>query len=286
MKEQKISKVAMLGVYGTFHEIAAKEYFGRRNISLIPCNTFKDVFSALNKHTADYGIMAIENSVAGSLLPNYTLLRDSNMLVCGEIYLRIKQNLMALPGQDINNINEVHSHPMAIQQCEKFFLQYPHIKLIASSDTALSAKMISEKKLKKTGAIASSLAAERYRLKIIEEGIETNKRNYTRFLIISKKDLQSSKENNKSSLCFSLTHKKGSLSNVLSVLAFYNINLTKIQSMPIIGKEWEYMFYIDLMFDNYKRYKQSINAIKPLSNKLEILGEYKKGRKINKEIIQ
>jgi prephenate dehydratase len=286
MKKQKLKKVAIQGIQGSFHEIAAKEYFGKEKIDIVCCYTFKDVFTALNKQTADIGVIAIENSVVGSILPNYTLLRESGISICGEIFLRIKQNLMVLPCQKIHDIKEVHSHTMAIQQCEKFFLQYPHIKLVASADTALCAKNISEEKLMGVGAIGSMLAARMYNMEIIGESIETNKRNFTRFLVIAnKKTENSSGKNNKSSLCFSLPHEKGSLSKVLSVLAHYNINLTKIQSMPIIGKEWKYMFYADLIFNNYKKYQQSINSIRPISNNLQILGEYRKGKKSGKEFI-
>jgi len=225
--------------------------------------------------------MAIENSLAGSILPNYALVRDSGKKIIGEIFLRIRHNLLVLPGQNIHDIREVYSHPMAILQCQDFFKQYPDIRLFDSLDTALSAKEISDKKLKGVGAIASSLAAEKYKLEILASGIETNKLNYTRFLLLSDEENGVPlSEKNIASIYFTLGHEIGSLSKILMILSFYNMNLSKIQSLPIIGKEWEYQFYIDLEFNNYDMYKKAIEAIKPFSDKIGILGEFKKGRKI------
>ncbi len=278
----EIKKIAIQGGYGAFHEIAAINYFENENIEIVPKNTFKDLFKALKLGLVDYGITAIENSLAGSILPNYTLLLVSNMKIIGEIYLRIKQNLVALAGQTIKDIREVYSHPMALLQCQTFFEKYPHIKLIDSIDTALSAKEIKEKGLKGTGAIASSLAAQKYNLKILASGIETNKMNYTRFLILEEKNGEIIRDDkiNKSSITFALADKIGCLSKVLSILSYYDINLTKIQSMPLIGKDWEYQFYVDLIINDYKLYTQAIEAIKPFTSNLLILGEYLKGKSI------
>ena len=271
-------KIVIQGGYGAFHEIAAIHYFKDDDIEIVPRSTFKGIFKSLKNHQVDYGIMAIENTVAGSILPNYGLLRESNMKITGEIYLRIKQNLVALPGQKIEELKEVYSHPMAILQCQQFFEKHPHIKLIESLDTALSARDISEKNLKSVGAIASNLAAEKYELEIMFGGIETNKKNYTRFLILSEKNGNDSVENfNKASVHFALAHKIGSLSKILSILSYYDMNLSKIQSMPIIGKEWEYQFYIDIVLEDYIMYKQSLEAIKPFTSSLGIMGEYQKG---------
>jgi len=275
-------KIVIQGGYGAFHEIAANYYFEGDQIEILPRNTFKDVMKSLKKNNADFGIMAIENSLAGSILPNYSLLQDSILKIVGEIYLRIRQNLVALPGQRIKDIIEVYSHPMAILQCQVFFDKYTHIRVIESMDTALSAKEIHDRKLFGVGAIASTLAAEKYELEIIAAGIETNKMNYTRFLIIGennhkKVELESI---NKASIHFALAHKIGSLSKILSILSFYEINLSKIQSMPIIGRDWEYQFYVDVEFNNYDLYKQSIDAIRPFTSNLGILGEYEKGRSI------
>jgi prephenate dehydratase len=248
----------------------------------VPSLTFKDLFQSLKHQHADYGIMAIENLVAGSILPNYNLLRESNNKIIGEIYLRIIQNLVVLPGQTIDQITEVYSHPMAILQCQKFFEEYPHIRLIESVDTALSAKEIAEKKLKNIGAISSSQAAQKYGLEIIAESIETNKVNYTRFLILADKDeqIEYDEEVNKSSLQFALAHEIGSLAKILSIFSYFNINLTKIHSIPILGKEWEYFFYVDVEFSDYKMYRHSLESIKPFTSEMAILGEYHKGKSI------
>lgn len=271
--------VSIQGVKGAFHEIAAREYFGDEEISIKECKTFNEVVTTVLCGHADYGIMAIENSIAGSILPNYKIIRESKVRIIGEIFIPIHQHLMALQGQRLKDISEVYSHPMAIQQCEDFFNQHTDIKVIESIDTAISARNIKENSTKGCGAIASKLAASIYGLEIIAENIETSKRNYTRFLIIEASTGNETDENSsnidKSSFCFSLAHESGSLYKVLSVLAFYNLNLTKIQSLPILGKEWEYFFYIDVVFDSYLRYKQALSAISPLSIDIEILGEYK-----------
>jgi prephenate dehydratase len=282
MKSTK--KVAIQGGAGANHEIAARAYFEDENIEIIPCLTFPELFEALHADRSIYGIIAIENTLVGSLLSNYTMLRESDLVIIGEYKLRIKHNLMALPGQSLEDIKEVHSHPMALAQCEVYFKNHKHIKLIASEDTALSAKHIAENKLPGIAAIASDLAAEKYQLEILAKGIETNKKNFTRFLVVSDKgktevdELLEKGEVNKASAVFSLPHEEGSLSKVLTILAFYNINLSKIQSLPIVGHEWEYLFYIDLVFNDYTRYLQSLDAIRPLTRNLKIMGEYARGK--------
>ncbi len=217
--------------------------------------------------------------MAGSILPNYSLLLHSKMTVIGEIYLRIRQNLVALPGQKITDIKEVFSHPMALLQCQTFFDDYPEIILVDSIDTALSAKKIAEEKLMGIGAICSDLAARKYNLDIIAEEIETHKNNYTRFLILEDKNggVFNDKNVNKASISFALAHKIGSLSKILSILSYYEINLSKIQSMPIIGRDWEYQFYIDVEFTNYEIYRQALKAVEPFTADVYILGEYYKG---------
>lgn len=276
-----VKRIVIQGGYGAFHEIAALQYFENEEIEILPRDTFKDLMAALRKDRADFGIMAIENSLAGSILPNYTLLKDAPMKIIGEVYMRIRQNLVALPGQTIADIKEVYSHPMAILQCQVFFDQYPEIRLIESMDTALSAKDIRDKDQRGIGAIASGLAAEKYNLEILASGIETNKKNYTRFLILGNgNDHAPVREVDKSSIHFALSHKIGSLSKILSILSYYDINLSKIQSMPIIGKDWEYQFYIDVEFSDYDLYTQSIAAIRPFTSDLGILGEYKRGKSI------
>jgi len=280
--KKQIKRIAIQGGYGAFHEIAALHYFDKEEIEVIPNDTFNDLFKSLKMRHADYGIMAIENSLAGSILPNYELLRESKMKIIGEIYVRVKQNLVALPGQTIHDIKEVYSHPMAILQCMPFFAAYPEIKLIDSIDTAISARDISLKKQKGVAAISSSLAAEKYGLEILFESIETHRMNYTRFLLMKDTNghIHAPDGVNKTSVHFALAHKIGSLSKILSILSYYDINLSKIQSMPIMGKDWEYQFYVDLLFDDYKVYKQSLEAIKPFTSDLGILGEYIKGKSI------
>jgi prephenate dehydratase len=280
--QTNVKRIAIQGGAGAFHEIAALHYFGSENVEIVPTLTFRDLFKTLKMQHADYGIMAIENMVAGSILPNYNLLSDSNMKIIGEIYLRVIQNLVALPGQTIDQITEVYSHPMAILQCQNFFEDYPHIKLIDSVDTALSAKEISDKKQKGVGAISSSQAAGKYGLEVMFPSIETNKMNYTRFLILADKDEEIIYEEpvNKASMQFALAHEIGSLAKILSIFSYFNINLTKIQSLPIVGKEWEYFFYVDVEFSDYKIYQHALDSVKPFTSELSILGEYHKGKSI------
>jgi len=274
-----MKKVAIQGVSGAFHEIAARQFFQDEEIEILPCITFKDLFKALAEDESLFGIIAIENTIAGSLLQNHNLLRESGCLVIGEHKLRIEHNLAALPGQKIEDIEEVYSHPIALMQCEDFLDEHRHMKAIESEDTALSAQEIAENRLNRRAAICSSLAAEKYGLEIMAKGIETNKRNFTRFLIIAEPNL--AKETiegiqlDKASLVFTLPHEEGSLAKVLSILSFYHVNLTKIQSLPIIGEEWKYQFYINLTFSDYTRYRQSLEAIIPLTKDFQILGEYK-----------
>ena len=274
-----MKKVAIQGVSGAFHEIAARQYFEGEEIESLPCITFKDLFRALAADESLLGIIAIENTIAGSLLQNHNLLRESGCMIVGEHKLRIEHNLAALPGQRIEDIQEVYSHPIALMQCEDFIDEHRHMKAIESEDTALSAKEIADNKIPGRAAICSSLAAEKYGLEVIARGIETNKRNFTRFLMIAEPTLAEEMTNgtllNKSSLVFTLPHEEGSLAKVLSILSFYHVNLTKIQSLPIIGREWEYQFYINLTFDDYTRYRQSLDAIRPLTKDFQLLGEYK-----------
>ncbi len=275
----KTIKIAIQGVRGSFHELAAQKYFGN-NIACVECYSFKDVFDNVMNNTADFGITAIENTVAGTILPNYAMLRESNTNIIGEVYLHIQQNLLALNGQTIENIKEVHSHPMAILQCQHFFDKYPNIKLVEAEDTAAVARRISEKQLKNIGAIAGLHVADIYNLTILAEAIETHKKNYTRFLALSTSAKKETAEVNKSSLYFTIKHEKGNLANVLTLLAKYDINLTKIQSLPIVGREWEYYIHVDMEFENYSNYQNALNAIKPSLSEIKILGEYIKGEKI------
>lgn len=278
-----IKRVAIQGVSGAFHEIASRKYFKNQPLEIVQCITFNDLFDAIAFGQADYGVVAIENSLVGSIIPNYALLRESKLKVLGEVFLRIEQNLMVFKGEKIEDIKEIYSHPMALEQCLDFLnpLRRKGVRILDAEDTALSAKRIADDELKGIAAIASDLAAEMYGLEIINKSIETNKKNFTRFLVISSDaNYALHKEEvkvNKASLCFRLPDEEGVLSQVLSVLAFYKINLSKIQSLPVVGVEWEYLFYIDLVFKNYKKYKQALSAITPLTKELTILGEYQKG---------
>lgn len=282
-----MKKVAIQGGLGAYHDIAARNYFSNEEITILPCITFRDIFAEAKKDPSLIGIMAIENTIAGGLLQNHDLLKLNDLLIVGEYKLRVSHCLAALAGDSITDIKEIVSHPMALMQCDNFIDSMPNVKVVEHEDTALAAKEISEKKLHGVAAICSSYAAELYNLNVLASGVETNKRNFTRFLILAHEhmlaDLQKNNNINKSSLVFVLPHSEGSLSRVLSVLSFYGINLTRIQSLPIIGREWEYQFYIDLTFADYDRYKQSIEAIMPLVADLKILGEYSKGKNIDIE---
>ncbi len=278
--------VSIQGALGAFHEEAANKYFEGIGIEILPCDTFPETLQAVESGNADFAMMAIENTVAGSILPNYALLQESRLEIAGEYYMRIVQNLMALPGVKIEDLEEVYSHPMAIYQSRKFFRNYQKIRLIESVDTAISARDVVDSKDHKRGAIASKAAAQRYGLQIIAEGVEDNKKNYTRFFALRQKHkLQHiSPEVNKASLCFSLPHQTGSLSAILSIFAFYGINLHKIQSHPIIGQPGQYSFHVDLVFSDFGRYRQCLQAIRPLTENVQIFGEYKEGYQSYKQI--
>jgi prephenate dehydratase len=273
--------VAIQGVKGAYHETAARIYFEGKDeneITILPCNHFKDVVSAVEKEPEFFGILAIENTIAGSLLQNHELIRESDLVVIGEQKIRISHSLAALPGQALETIGEVNSHPIALMQCADYLDNLPHVKIVEKGDTALSARLIAENNLKGHAAICSRYAAELYGLNVLAEGIETNKRNFTRFLLLANRRLANDWLENskisKSSIVFTLPHTEGSLSKVLTILSFYDLNLTKIQSLPIIGREWEYLFYVDLTFLNLLKYKQGLDAIRPLTKDFKILGEY------------
>lgn len=274
-------KVAIQGGLGAYHGIAAENFFGEE-VEIVPCVTFRDIFSTIKKDPNTIGIMAIENTIAGSLLGNYELLKDNKLPIAGEFKQRIAHCLAAFPGQTIHEIKEVQSHPIALMQCTEFLDTLPGVKIVEHEDTALAAKDVAEKQMTATAAICSERAAEIYGLNILARGIETNKHNFTRFLIFGNKwivdEIQKDEVLNKSSIVFTLPHTEGSLSKVLSVLSFYGISLTKIQSLPIIGREWEYQFYIDVKFTGIERYHQSLDAIRPLISELKLLGEYPEGR--------
>ena len=273
-----MKRIAIQGDIGSFHDIAAHQYFGNQQIQLICCSTFEQVFENIRRDPTAIGMLAIENTIAGSLLHNYELLRDSETTIVGEHKLRITHSLCCLPDDDWSTINEVHSHPVALMQCRGFLANHPDMKAVEAHDTAGAAKYIAQHQCRGWAAICNTAAAKIYGMKVLQEGIEDNKHNFTRFLVtshVNKADfLRSIDRVNKASLVFALPHEEGSLSQVLSILSFYKMNLTKIQSLPIIGHEWEYMFYVDVTFDNLTRYRQSIDAIMPLTKELKVLGEY------------
>lgn len=280
---QKIMrKVAIQGVIGSFHDIAAHKFFEDEPIEIVCCDTFEQEFEEMKQDSNLVALIAIENTIAGSLLHNYELLRESGMQIVGEHKLRISHSIMCLPEDNWEDITEVNSHPVAFMQCRRFLNQHSHLKVVETDDTAGAAKDISENQLHGHAAICSKFAAPLYGMKILEEGIETNKHNFTRFLVVSDpwiaEGLCNPRKSNKASIVFSLPHSEGSLSQVLSIFSFYRINLTKIQSLPIIGREWEYMFYVDVTYDDYTRYRQSIDAVRPLTKQLKILGEYIDGK--------
>ena len=270
-------KIAIQGIKGCFHEQAAYLFYEKEGLpkpEVVECSTFDDLYKRMDDGTANAAIMAIENTVSGGLLPNFELLRKHDRKIKGEVFLRIKQNLMTLPGQKIEDLHEVRSHYMAINQTRPYFDDYPNIRLVEYADTARSAADIVKQGVKGVGAIASDLAAEIYGLEIIAESIETYKQNFTRFLILDDALQVDQSRINKASMCFTLPHKPGSLTHVLTILSFYDMNLTRIQSLPIPGQEWQYFFYVDIKFNDYERYTQALSAVKPLMTDLNILGEY------------
>lgn len=276
-------RVTIQGVAGCYHDAAAREYFAGRDITTIPCDTFPDMFAALASDASLLGILAIENTIAGSILPNHELLRKSNLEIIGEYKMRISHVLAALPGETFDTLYEVNSHPMALMQCEQFLRTHPRMKMIEKFDTAGSAREIAEQSLAGHAAVCGEYAAGLYGLNILARGIETNKRNFTRFLILADPlvahEMKPRDEQlDKASVVFTLPHTHGALSKVLTIFSFYDINLSKIQSLPVIGREWEYRFYVDLTFDSFVRYRQALDAVRPLINDLRVLGEYSECR--------
>lgn len=271
-------KVAIQGSKASFHEEAAFKYFGK-DIQTIECESFKKTCEILKQEKADFTVMAIENSIAGSLLPNYTLLRDFRFQIVGELYLNIQLHMMALPGTKFSDIRFVESHPIAIRQCNDFLEEHPHIKVSEGMDTATCAQKISENKLTNTAAIANQLAAELYGLEILERRIETNKKNYTRFLILANKAVEQDNAN-KASLSFQTGDGVGELAKVLTCFAEQNINLSKIQSMPVLGKRNEYEFYVDIEWKKSAQYDAAIRKVLKHTINFNIMGEYLKNDKV------
>jgi len=271
------TRVSIQGYEGSFHQVAAQQFFGK-NVQVLSCGTFRDVIKiASNKKESDGGVMAIENSIAGSILANYNLLQKSNLKIIGEIYLQIKQNLLVNPGVKLEDIHEVHSHTMALQQCYDFLDKYKW-KLVETEDTALSAKHVHQHKSKHIAAIASKLAAELFQLEVLAPGIQTMKNNYTRFLMLQRLDVaQKVNDANKASVNFQTDHSRGSLAKVLTKIAEGGINLSKLQSFPIPGSDFKYSFHADMEFDTIDQFEIVVDQIKPLTQELKIYGVYKRG---------
>ncbi|MBR2862701.1 MAG: prephenate dehydratase [Bacteroidaceae bacterium] len=273
-----MKKIAIQGIKGSFHDIAAHELFPGEELELVCCSTFETLFEAMKADEEMLGLMAIENTIAGSLLHNYELLRDSGTTIVGEHKLHIEHSIMCLPDEDWTDIREVNSHPVALMQCRNFLAQHPHMKVVEAEDTAGAAQTISSLQMHGHAAICHAGAAPLYGLKVLEHAIEDNKHNFTRFLLLCNPKqatrFRQVEQSDKSSIVFALPHSEGSLSQVLSIFSFYRINLTKIQSLPIIGREWQYLFYVDVIYNDHTRYRQSIDAVRPLTKDLTILGEY------------
>jgi prephenate dehydratase len=271
------TRVSIQGYEGSFHQVAAQQFFGK-NVQVLPCATFRDVIKiASNKKESDGGVMAIENSIAGSILANYNLLQKSNLKIIGEIYLHIKQNLLVNPGVKLEDIREVHSHTMALQQCYDFLDKYKW-KLVETEDTALSAKQVHQHKSKHIAAIASKLAAELFQLEVLAPGIQTMKNNYTRFLMLQRQDIaQTVADANKASVNFQTDHSRGSLAKVLTKIAEGGINLSKLQSFPIPGSDFKYSFHADMEFDTIGQFENVVDQIRPLTEELKIYGVYRRG---------
>lgn len=273
-----IKTVAIQGIEGSFHHIVSMDWFGN-DVALVKCLSFDKVVQSLMDGTSDVAIMAIENSIAGSILPNYALIDNHQLSIVGEHYLGICHNMMALPGQQIADIREVYSHPMALLQCKEFFKKHPHIKLVEDKDTAEVAQRISSQKLKNTGAVAGDLAAQLFGLEILSKGIQTIQHNETRFVIVSRQPADKDEKNiNKASLKFVLEHQKGSLAKVLNAVSDHGLNLTKIQSMPIIETPWKYAFFVDVTFEDYQDYEKAIASVGKMAQDFKILGAYKNAK--------
>lgn len=273
-----IKTVAIQGVKGSFHHIVSQQYF-KSQVHILECLTFNEAVQRLVSGKTEAVVMALENSIAGSIIPNYALIDTHHLHIVGEHYLDVQHHLMALPNQSIANIKEVYSHPMALLQCKEFFKKFPHIKLIEDKDTAEVAQRIQSKSIKGVAAIASKLASELFNLNILAESIQTIKHNETRFVIVKKENHEISEEEiNKASIKFELEHKRGSLAAMLNVMSDCKLNLTKIQSLPKMETPWKYAFFVDVTFDEYKDYKKAISIMEIMTEDFKILGEYKKAK--------
>lgn len=266
--------IAIQGIKGSFHHIVAEEFF-TDEIQVVECMSFDETVNNVLNDKCEAAVMAIENSIVGSIIPNYALIDGNNLHMVGEHYLDIQHNLLSLNGQSINDIEEVISHPMALLQCKQFLKKYPHLKLIEDKDTAEVAKRIRDNQLKGVAAIASNLAAELYGLNVLAKSIQTIAHNETRFVIVKKKNgLLKPEEINKASLKFDVEHKRGSLASVLNVISDCKLNLTKIQSLPKMNDIWTYDFFVDVTFNDYEDYKKAKSILRIMAGNFKVLGEY------------
>ncbi|MBA0884166.1 prephenate dehydratase [Flavobacterium undicola] len=273
--ERAGERIAIQGIVGSFHHQVAQEYYDQ-DVVVDECLSFDELVDSLLSGKSSQAVMAIENSIAGPIIPNYALIDKNNLHIIGEHYLRIHQNLMALKGQSIADIKEVYSHPMALLQCMDFLKQYPHIKLVEDKDTAETARRIQENQLKGVAAIASKVAAEMYGLEILAPEIQTIKNNMTRFVIVNKENsFVPENEINRASLKFELDHKRGSLAAVLNVMSDCKMNLTKIQSLPKIETPWKYSFFVDVTFEKYEDYAKAKSLLEIMAEYFKVLGEYR-----------
>jgi prephenate dehydratase len=271
-----VKKVSIQGIKGSFHEDAARKYFSDE-VEIIECKSFRSVCETIDQDKVDYAVMAIENSIAGSILQNYSLIRDFHLRVIGEIYIHIQMNLMALPGVKKRDIKEIYSHPVSFLQCAEYLEKYfPNVETKELGDNAAVAKLIAKEKIPYAAAISNLRSAELYGLEILERGIETIRKNYTRFLILAKQGIPTA-EANKASICFEVGHFHGALAKVLNTFSEQEINLTKIQSLPIIGKPNEYSFHVDVEWDSLENYEKAIHMVLKNVSSLSILGEYVRG---------
>lgn len=269
-------KIAIQGIESSFHHLAVQKLFPNTNVTLMPCDSFNKVTGTISDFSADYGVIAIENTIAGSILPNYTLIDSENLQILEEVYLNIDMYLMALEGETLHTIDEIHSHPVALQQCKDYLMRVqPHCKIVEGKDTASEAKRIKDKNLKGVAAIAGKQVAERYGLKILDSHVQSLKEDKTRFVVLGRKTEVSPLEFNKASLKFVLDHEVGSLSHVLQLLNTFKISMTKIQSLPIPEKPWEYAFFVDVLFEDQKLFSEVITMLGKTVKELKILGVYR-----------
>lgn len=276
------TKIAIQGIESSFHHVAASKLLGHDNITLVKCDSFDKVTNTLENFQADFGVLAIENTIAGSILPNYNLIDASGFAILDEVYLNIQLHLMALEGESIHDIKEVHSHPVALLQCKEYLRKFPpQFKVIEGKDTASEARRIKEQRLQGVAAIAGEQVAKAYGLTILDRSIQSMKQNATRFVLIGKKEEQIVEKSNKATIKFELSHEPGSLSNTLQIFNTFNINLTKIQSLPIVGKPWQYAFFADLLFDDYQLFGEVITLLEKAVTELKVLGVYRHNKENN-----